>query len=102
MQTKKKKKKKERKAINKKYTRLAPFFITIPAECAFISCSFPMSVSLTLTYIIEVAKNIYIFNALCSFGISAVVQLMKSKLNEYKKNVHENDFRNAVSKSDWF
>ena len=31
--------------------------VSIPAECTLISYSFPMSVSLTLTNIIEVVKN---------------------------------------------
>ena len=35
--------------------------------------SFPMNVSLTLTNIIEVVNNI--FNALCSFEISAVASV---------------------------
>ena len=31
-----------------------------------------------------------------------LLQIMKKKLNEYRKNVYENDFRNTVSKSDSF
>ena len=31
-----------------------------------------------------------------------MLQLMKWKLNECRKNVYEDDFHNTVSKSDWF
>ena len=31
-----------------------------------------------------------------------LLQLIKQKLNKCRKNVYDNNFRNKVSKSDWF
>ena len=43
-------------------------------------------------------------NALCSYEISAVASINEMEfINECsKKNVYKNNFRNTVSKSDWF
>ena len=46
-----------------------------------------MSVSLTLTNIIEVVKNNYIFNALCSFEISAIASVNEMEVKRVKKKM---------------
>ena len=70
------------------------FLLRFPPNVTLVSNSFPLSVFLMLTNIIEVVKNkkSYFLNALCSFEFLQLLQLMKWKLNERRKN----DFRNSV------
>ena len=51
----------------------------------------------------NIIEVIIFSNALCGFEISAVASINEMEvINECRKNVYKNNFRNTVSKSDWF